>query len=128
MWSDGHYDQAGGAGKFYWRLPGPVGPQAAGQSGPVERWSWIGLATRRDIRMASDGAQGWIGGTQGRDQPRQGFILSVGIRRVIGPSSSMPMEKSLQRSRPSNEESPACQARRWKGTYWVTEPSLRISR
>src|SRR5688572_17022558 len=41
------------------------------------------------------------------------------------PSSSMPMEKSLQRLRPRQEEAPACHARRSTGTNWITAPSRR---
>ena len=39
------------------------------------------------------------------------------------PSSSIPMEKSLQPSRPSKQDTPACQARSRQGTNWVMAPS-----
>src|SRR3954463_16561181 len=41
------------------------------------------------------------------------------------PSSSTPIEKSLQRSRPRQRETPACQARRVVATNCTTAPSRR---
>jgi hypothetical protein len=39
----------------------------------------------------------------------------------------MPIEKSLQALRPRQLEAPACQARRWNGTYCTMRPSRRTS-
>ena len=39
----------------------------------------------------------------------------------------MPIEKSLQALRVPYCESPACQARSPKGTYWVSAPSRRMT-
>ena len=38
----------------------------------------------------------------------------------------MPIEKSLQRLRPRQDEAPACQARRSSATNWMTSPSRRM--
>ena len=45
--------------------------------------------------------------------------MDVGERRSSPASSSMPTEKSLQRSRPPKADWPACQARRFNGTNWT---------
>ena len=41
------------------------------------------------------------------------------------PSSSTPIEMSLQRSSARQRETPACQALRWMGTNWTSSPSRR---
>ena len=46
--------------------------------------------------------------------------------RLSHPSSSTPMEKSLQRSRPRHDDTPACQARLSGGTKHTSSPPRRM--
>ncbi len=53
-------------------------------------------------------------------------VLRTGSRSL--PSSSMPIEKSLQRSRPRKFDTPACHARSLHDTYCSSAPSRRITK
>ena len=99
-----------------------------GEPAPVEGRPGIGLATGGNVAVAHDRrpAERRRPGAQRLHQCREPLVLRLPRSgRSSVPSSSMPTEKSLQRSRPQYSDGPACHARRVTGTYWTSAASRR---